>query len=99
MKINKEMKKIVTYSVVLGFVLTLVSWLSSKDVPCSPMPCWGGTSYNGYPLKWYHYGAGDVMMGDEWLKGSIEWSNLLIDIIFWILVSLVVMFLIKKIRK
>jgi hypothetical protein len=97
-----NIRKLLIYSIVLMIVFNIIGWFSSDGVPCSKTMgpgCWGGTTYNGFPLKWYQWGAGDVIYGDEWLKGTINWLNLFVDLVFWFIVGLLVSFFILKIKK
>jgi len=93
------MKKIILVSFVLGLILTLISWISVKGVPCGEF-CWGGTYYHGFPLKYYQYSQGDVIRGNEWLLyGEIIWNGLIIDVLFWSVVGFISLFILSELKK
>jgi hypothetical protein len=94
-----NVRKVLVYSVIFMIVFTIISWFSSEGVACKRPGCYGGTSYHGFPLKWYQWSGGDVMRGDEWLKGTINWLNLFVDLIFWFVVGLLISFIVLKIKK
>lgn len=91
------MKKIIIYSILFGFVLNLISMIHQKSIPCGP-GCWGGTVQWGFPLVWFEYGVGDVITGMEWAHGKILWSSLILNIIFWFIVSVVILGIILIIK-
>jgi hypothetical protein len=96
-----DMKRFLFYSFCFMIVFNLVGWFYSESVACNQkIPgCMGGTTYNGFPLKWYEWGAGDVFYGDEWLKGTINWLNLIVDLAVWLFVGLAISFIILKTGK
>jgi len=93
-----NVRKLLIYSIILTIIFNIISLLSSESVPYNTGATWGGTVYHGFPLKWYVWGAGDFI-SFEWLKGTIKWINLTIDLIVWFVVGLLVSLIILKIKK
>ena len=91
------MKKIIALSFILSLFLTLFSWISVEGVVYEEG--WGGTIYHGYPFKYYKYGVGDVVFGNEWLHGAIIWQGLILDILVWSLFSLLTLIVLSNMVK
>lgn len=84
-------------SFIFGLLLTLISWISVKCVAYEE-GYWGGKNYHGYPFKYYQYDLGDVVFGNEWLHGTIIWQWLILDILYWFVVSLLILVALSKLK-
>jgi large-conductance mechanosensitive channel len=83
-----NMKLVVLVSVVAGLAVTLITGL----VDVTPMRLLGAT-WHGWPLAWFHvivYPGSPI---------SVNWLNLIIDIILWSVIALIVAFGISKFKK
>ena len=80
-----NMKLMVLVSVVAGLVITLVTGL--LDV--TPMQLVGAT-WHGWPLAWFYV---IVYLGSP---TSVDWLNLIGDIIVWFVIVLIVALVISK---
>jgi hypothetical protein len=78
--------KLIFISLTFGIVITLVSSLFSH-------PNVVGANWWGYPLTWLT----QVVVSPEYSPPlNVNWFNLIIDIIFWTIISLVIIFALFK---
>jgi hypothetical protein len=94
-----NLRKLLIYSIILMVIFNIISLLSSEAVPYTTGATWGGTVYHGFPLRWYVWSGGDVLYLTNVLTGTINWLNLIVDLIFWFITGLVVSFVILKLKK
>ena len=93
-----KIEKMLVLTIMLGLVLTLFSWRFVKSVPCG-QACWGETKYHGYPLKYYYYGMGDLIYGNEWRSGTVVWDALVLDFLFWLAVGFIGLLILSELNK
>jgi len=85
-----ESKKIIAFSLALGIILTLSSLIryELQDFPDLVV------FKHGFPLLWLHHQtisiAGPV---DFW---SVQWSSLVIDLVFWWIISIILVYIWNK---
>jgi len=80
--------KLMVLSAVTGLVITLITGL----VDVTPMQLVGAT-WHGWPLAWFHvivYPGSPI---------SVNWLNLIDDIIVWFVIALTVALVISKFKK
>jgi hypothetical protein len=92
-----NLRKLLIYSIILMIILNIIGLFSSQAIVTPPSM--GGTSYHGFPLKWYVWSGGDVLYLTNVLTGTINWLNLIVDLIFWFITGLAVSFVILKLKK
>ena len=83
-----KMKLMVLLSVVAGLVITLITGL----IDVTPMGLVGAT-WHGWPLPWFYviaYPGSPI---------SVNWLNLIGDIIVWFVIALAVVLVISKFKK
>jgi large-conductance mechanosensitive channel len=83
-----NMKLMLLLSAVTGLVITLITGL----VDVTPMPLVGST-WHGWPLPWFYviiYPGSPI---------SVNWLNLIGDIIVWFVVALTVALVISKFKR
>ncbi len=85
--------KLIFFSLFLGIFLTLVMIIRFETVIIPDLVM---TEY-GFPLFWLHHQtisiAGPI---DIWY---FEWSNFIIDFIFWFIVSVLIVFVLSRYQK
>ena len=83
-----NMKLMVLVSVVAGLVITLITGL----INVTPMQLVGAT-WHGWPFPWFYvivYPGSPI---------SINWLNLIGDIIVWFVIALIVALVISKLKR
>jgi len=85
-----KMIKVIIFSLVLGFLLTATSLVYSKYVL---FPDLEQTIY-GFPLLWLFHQTNSIAGPvDKWY---VQWSSLIIDFIFWLIISYIIIFVWNK---
>lgn len=82
-----EIKRIIVFSLILGIVLTLVSLVHyiSQDVPDLVV------FKHGFPFLWlFHQTVSIAGSVDFW---SVQWSSLVIDLVFWWIISIILVYI------
>jgi hypothetical protein len=80
-------RKIVLTVVLLILGLIYVGWVES----CIPYPCFGGPySDRGFPLIWLRSSS---------FSASINWINFFLDIVFWYLLSCLIIWIYDKFKR
>ena len=82
--------KVVVSAIVGGVVITLLTGL----IPNMPEMLVGATWY-GYPLAW----LSRLVLAPEYFPWRADSFNLAADIVFWVVILGVVLFIAKKVRK
>ena len=83
-------RKIVSGSIIGGIVITLVTGL----IPNMPSMLLGATHY-GLPLAWLIR----LVIAPEYFPWRVNAANLVIDIVFWAIIVVIILFIIKRVRK
>jgi hypothetical protein len=85
--------KIILYSLVFGILLTLVSIIRNELQSIPDLV----VNKFGFPLPWLlHQTVSIAGSVDMW---SIQVSNLMIDYIFWLIISIIFVFVWNKYKK
>jgi hypothetical protein len=94
----KNLKELLIYSLFVGFILTLVSFVSTVDISFEGYAGLG--TYRGFPFTWLHtnvFGTGSPMTYTK--TSEIWWGGLVLDFIFWSVVSFVILFFYLRNKK
>jgi len=73
-----------------GVVLALFTGLVSNTPPM-----WLGATLYGYPLAW----LSRLVLAPEYFPWRIDWANLIIDVVVWIVIIGLAMFILTRIKK
>ena len=82
----KNRRKIVLISILAGIVITLLTW---------PAETFGNEYGRGWPLLWLAGGCG----GQSCSSPTFVYQTFLIDVVFWVIVSFILITLFTRIRK
>jgi len=82
----EKLTKISIYSIILGIVLTLVTFLKGMGLV--------GGGPIGFPFPWLHYTVLPSFTGY-----TANWVGLILDILIWSAISFVVLFILFRRRK
>jgi len=93
-----KLTKTLIYSIIVGFIFTLVSLASTVDITFSGYAGLG--VYRGFPFTWLHtnvIGTGNPIIYTT--TSEIFLGGVILDFIFWLVVSFVILFFYFKKKK
>lgn len=93
----KKLTKTLVYSIIVGFVLTLISLASTVDISFEANL--GEGTYRGFPFTWFHTSGIRTDNPITFATSEILWGGFVLDFVFWLVVSFVILFFYFKKKK
>ena len=94
-KMLKSSKKRLVYAFVAGVVITLLTGLIVSTPDCVITLCEAGAVYYGVPFTWLEM----RVVAPQYFPWVIRLVRLILDIVVWMVVVWVILFIISKVKK
>jgi len=88
--VRAMMVRILFWSILGGVVITLLTGLVS-NTPAT----WVGAVLYGYPLAW----LSRLVLAPEYFPWRIDWANLILDILVWVTIIRIALFMLTRPKK